>query len=165
MRLALFAVALSLATAPTHAGHRPTADYARVIDVDPIYETIAREIPRQECWQESVPAHRSATGPILGAIIGGALGNELGHHKSNKQVGAVVGAVLGASIGNDISRRHGRSGYRTEEYCRDATDIVYEKEVTGYWVTYQYQGRRYETRMPYHPGKRLPVNVAVEPRY
>ena len=92
-------------------GQAATYDQAKVLDVNPIYQTVNVRVPVEACWEEEVPLHRqhprSATAPIVGAIIGGAIGNAVGNGKRNRQVGTVVGAVLGGSIGADIAR-HGR---------------------------------------------------------
>ncbi|GGK63621.1 glycine zipper 2TM domain-containing protein [Amphritea balenae] len=171
-------VALSLLVPLAEAGsrnHRDNAhrDYAKVTRVDPIVVQSERRIPRRECWDEEVryetPRHqrKSYTAPILGGIIGGALGNELGAGGDNKKVGAVVGAVLGASIGNDLkqnrSQYDNRVHYRTETRCSVEHDVEYYERVTGYNVTYRYQGRTYHTQMDRHPGKRIRVRVNVVP--
>lgn len=175
------------------AGERYAMDnsfyaYARVTDVDPIYETVEHQVPRETCWTEKVrytPHQRhhnrhhgdkSATPVIIGALIGGALGNELGHHKRNKQVGAVAGAILGGSIGADIQRqnRHDRYhdshydsaydvAYRDEQRCKTYYDVETEERLTGYEVSYRFSGREYQTITDQHPGKKLRVRVGVEP--
>ena len=150
-----------------------TYDRARVVGVDPIYETVSYESPVQECRTQQVPYQNSnyrasATGPILGAIIGGAIGNAVGHKKRNKQVGAVVGAVLGGSIGADIARNNRRYPaegvtYRTEEVCQVVNEIRQEERFTGYNVRYVYAGQTYSTVMPRDPGKSIRVRVHVSP--
>ena len=164
--------------------------YAKVTDVDPIYETVEHQVPRETCWTEKVRytphqrhhdrhhASQSKTPVILGALIGGALGNELGHHKRNKQVGAVAGAILGGSIGADIQRQnrhdsyHDRHyddrhsydvAYRDEQRCKTYYDIETEERLTGYEVSYRFSGREYQTITDQHPGKKLRVRVGVEP--
>jgi uncharacterized protein YcfJ len=161
---------------PAVAFSATTYDRAKVVAVEPLYETVTYEVPREQCHVQRVPtrqhvAHRSATGPILGAIIGGALGNAVGHNKSNKRVGTVVGAVLGGSIGADISRRnrqyhnesHNDVGYNDEQVCRVVNDIREEEQLLGYRVTYRYAGETYTTRMDRDPGPSLRVRVRVTP--
>ncbi|WP_428034277.1 glycine zipper 2TM domain-containing protein [Amphritea sp.] len=148
-------------------------EYARVTHVEPIVVQTERRIPRRECWEEDVRyetrdyQRKSYTGPILGGIIGGAIGNELGAGQDNKKVGAVVGAVLGASIGNDLSHNRAHRGnnveYRTETRCNVQHDVEYYERVTGYKVTYRYNGQTYQTRMDRDPGKRIEVRVHVTP--
>lgn len=172
--IATTAIATSLA-ATTHAGkydnRQSHRDYAKVVEVEPIYKTITHRVPVQSCWVETVQepvrhSARTATPALLGALIGGALGNELGHKKSNKRVGAAAGAILGASIGNDIGRRH--SGHTEtytydQEVCDTDYSTEYEEKLVGYDVSYQYHGRTYSTRMNEHPGKKIPVAVDIRP--
>lgn len=155
---------------PALASAQTTYDRAKVVAVQPLYETVAYEVPREQCRIESVPYHnpghyRSATAPILGAIIGGSLGHAVGHKKRNKQVGAVVGAVLGGSIGADIAHRRSRHhvSYRSEEVCRVVNEIHEQERLAGYHVTYRYGGATYTTRLDRDPGPTLPVRVRVTP--
>ncbi len=188
--LALCALGSAIAQAGNDWRDNSFVDFAKVTQVEPVFETIEHRVPREECWNEQVaytpepdyyhPPHRdrSATPVILGALIGGALGNELGHHKRNKQVGAVAGAILGGSIGADIRRQQHREvyrqhrddagydvAYRTEKRCKTYYDIETEQRVTGYDVSYRYQGHDYSTWMARDPGKRLRVQVAVQPAH
>jgi len=166
-------VAAPIMLVPGLALGSATYDRARVVDVDPIYETTRYSVPVEQCRDEQVAyaeptyARRSATGPILGAIIGGALGNAVGHHKRNKQVGTVVGAVLGGSIGADISRRNSYQGsevrYRSERVCSVSNEIREEERLAGYDVTYAYGGTTYRTRMNRDPGDFIRVRVRVTP--
>ena len=52
-------------------------------------------------------------------------------------------------------------------YAVERCDVRYqeswEERVEGYRVAYEYNGRRYETRMPYDPGERVRVRVDVFP--
>jgi uncharacterized protein YcfJ len=147
-------------------------DRARVVSVEPLYETVSYEVPRQECRMEEVRhvrsgSHRSYTAPIVGAIVGGAIGNAVGHKKRNKQIGTVVGAVLGGSIGADIARRghhHGHgTEYALERVCRTVSDWHDEQRLLGYRVTYRYAGETYVTQLDEAPGSSLPVRVQVTP--
>jgi len=147
-------------------------DEARVVSVEPIYETVRYSEPRQECRQEKVAYYedrykaRSATPTIIGALIGGAIGNGLGHNKTNKRVGTAVGAILGGSIGSDISKqKHSKSRkhYSTEEVCTVVEDWHEEEQLSGYHVTYAYGGETYTTRTANHPGDSLRVRVRVTP--
>ncbi len=163
-------------------------DQAKVTQAEAIFETVERRVPREECWNEKIEyapeprygrhysRRQSSTPLILGALIGGALGNELGHSKKNKQVGAVAGAILGGSIGRDVGRQRNRErghdgyqdqsydvAYRTEQRCKTYYDIETEERLTGYQVSYLYNGHEYQTITDQHPGKRLRVRVGVRP--
>ncbi len=150
-----------------HRHNQTQMDYARVINVSPIYETVSYSEPYQECHYEErliKDKRDSTTAIIVGSLIGGAIGNELGHNKSNKRVGAFAGAVLGGSIARDIDRRK-QGGYKvkTEKVCSTRYKDAYHEELTGYDVTYQYRNLTYYTTMDEHPGKRIRVAVNVQP--
>ena len=159
----------SLLLVPGSVWARTEYDWAKVTSVYPVYETVTLVEPYEECRQERVPyasRHASATPPILGAIIGGALGNAVGHKKRNKQVGTVVGALLGGSIGADIARRNSRStavSYQTATRCHIVEQTRREERLTGYDVTYEYNGATYRTRMQRDPGDSVRVRVRVTP--
>lgn len=154
-------------------------DWAEVVDVDPIYRDVHVSVPRQECRTEAyeVPvrgrgADRDAAGPmILGGLIGAVIGHQFGHG-GGRNVGTAAGAVVGAAIGHDAARRrsdeYGARGYpavRTaeREVCRTRYEERLDREIDGYRVTYRYNGRDYRTQLPYEPGERLRVRVAVDP--
>lgn len=171
MTVAQFVAPILLVPSLAFAG--TSYDRARVVDVEPLYESVHYTVPTEQCHLERVPVHehnhvgRSYTTPILAAIIGGAIGNVVGHSKHNKQVGTVVGAILGGSIGRDIARRHRYEAtpvsYRSEEVCRVVNEPREELELTGYRVTYQYAGETHTTKMATDPGKYLRVRVRVSP--
>lgn len=155
---------------PSLAFGSTTYERARVVGVQPVYETVAYTTPVEQCTEARVaygqPRRGSVTGPILGAIIGGALGNAVGHNKKNKQVGTAVGAVLGGSIGADIARNNRRSDqvrYRTEEVCDVVHETREEERIAGYDVSYVYAGTTYRTRMNRDPGDSIRVRVRVSP--
>ena len=169
--------AVLLVPSLTHADRSGIYDRAKVVSVNPTYETISYSVPVEQCRMVDVPInrsdnrYRSVTGPIVGAIIGGAIGNAVGHRKTNKKVGTVVGAVLGGSIGRDISNRRRQaasydeypSSYRTEQRCETAYETVEEQQLTGYSVRYRYAGEILNTHMPTDPGQYVRVRVQVTP--
>lgn len=158
-----------------HDGHRDRdSDYAKVVRVDPIIHQVKQRVPREQCWQERVPAERhrarddSVTDELIGGLIGGAIGNAIGHNKTNKRVQAVIGAAIGASIAHDLNRPRNHSydtGYREVNRCSVSHDVEYREVVAGYNVTYRYHGKEYLARMDHHPGRRIRVNVDVSPAY
>ena len=162
-------------------------DYARVIDVEPITRRIRVSEPRRECYQETryeEPRYESdrAGGPapaagsmILGGLIGAAVGNQIGHG-DGRRAATVAGALIGSALGHDAAaRRNYRDGPYEEvrsyepprAYSVERCDVRYqeswEERVEGYRVAYEYNGRRYETRLPYDPGERVRVRVDVFP--
>lgn len=148
-------------------------DHARVLKVEPVIRQIQISSPRRECWQEEVrhpvtvqhgPNRASST--LVGAIIGGVIGNQFGGG-SGKKLATAAGTMLGASLGNDAARaqQHYTSYDRVSEETRCSTNVEYhtEERTDGYDVTYRYRGETFNTRLPYHPGKKLRLRVHVTP--
>jgi len=163
-------LAVALATSAC-ASARPGGQYAMVIDARPVYESARYEVPEQSCHYETVAyrepgGQQSYTGTIAGGIIGAAVGNKLGgNSRRNKDISAVAGGLLGASIGRDVSNnnRSSTTRYRDEQVCQTRYRTEYSQQITGYNVTYQYDGRVYQTHTRHHPGDRIPVDVQVRP--
>lgn len=145
-------------------------DYARVIDVHPIYERRAYRVPEESCHYEN-RAYRnhggSYTGTLAGGILGTVIGHRLGSGRGDKELAAVAGGLLGASIGHDISRRNqpSRVHYGQERVCHTSYYTDYRSEVVGYKVAYKYNGRVHYTRTKHHPGEHIAVDVKVHPKY
>lgn len=157
---------------PATRGYR---DYARVTQVDPILRIERVPVQQEECWNEEVYHERrrgggSATPTIVGGVVGAVIGSQFGKG-SGKDWATVAGTVLGASIGHDIGRDQRRERYRDSGYtqlerrCRIVETYTERQVEDGYRVAYEYQGQRYVTELPYDPGKRMPVEVTVAPRY
>ncbi|MCY4228885.1 MAG: glycine zipper 2TM domain-containing protein [Gammaproteobacteria bacterium] len=144
-----------------------TITEARVIESEPVYQTVQITTPTQECWQEPVrveSSNYSSTPAILGAIIGGSVGNEFGSGRG-KDVATVAGAVLGGSIGHDIEKNSQRGDGRTvyEQRCRTVSNVSTEERFQGYDVTYEYDGQLFKARTKNHPGQTIRVRVSVLP--
>lgn len=145
-------------------------DDARVIEVDPIVTRVRVAAPRRECWEEvqteyrSTGTHAESAGPmILGGIIGGVVGSQVGRGHG-QDVATVAGTLIGASIGHATAvRRAAVPVERTVEQCRTRYENTYQERVEAYRVTYEYLGREYTTELPYDPGDRIRVRVAVSP--
>lgn len=145
--------------------HHDHGDYARVVSVRPIVETVSYSRPQRECWEETVgyrTRHDSATPLIVGGIVGGVVGNRFGEGKG-KDAMTVAGALLGASLGRDAYADQGGSHPVTEERCHTRHTVHEHERIAGYHVSYRYHGRLYTTRMPYDPGDRIRVRVHVDP--
>jgi uncharacterized protein YcfJ len=165
---AMLALSSGLATA-SHGNTYDTPafqDRAKVIATSPIYDRINE--PRRECFTEyqtyeehSYRNGNNTGGAVLGAIVGGLIGSTVG--KGNGKVAAAaVGAATGAVVGdrwNDRGNRYTTTETRPVETCRMVDN--YRQEITGYDVTYRYHGKEFSTRLPYHPGEWLNVNVSV----
>ena len=164
-KAAPIALTCALITASGGALADVVRDKAKVVKVQPVYETVHYSVPVESCRVVySEPRGRSYTGPILGAVVGGAVGHAVGHHKRNKQVGTVVGALVGGTIGADIARRHRASqGVRKREVCDVVDEVRIEERLAGYDVTYRFAGSTFTSRMDHRPGKYVPVRVRVTP--
>jgi uncharacterized protein YcfJ len=147
-------------------------DYAPVTRVDPIVRQVRVETPRRECWDEtrvvesrphiSEPAVGGRT--LLGGIIGGVIGHQIGSGRG-RDAATIAGAVIGSGVGYDSARRRAgtSSEERVVERCATRYEHEYEERIDGYRVTYEYNGREFTTRMPYDPGEKIRVRVAVAP--
>ncbi|MFP4207573.1 MAG: glycine zipper 2TM domain-containing protein [Wenzhouxiangella sp.] len=162
--IALFTVAAGLA----HAGgtHYQTVP---VVEVEPTYSVSRTPIDRTVCWDETVyertaESRRSATPTVVGAIIGGVIGNQFGGG-SGKKAATVAGAALGGSIGRDAGRANHPARYRpvTEERCTVQRDYEERSVISGYRVSYLYDGQVHQTTLRDHPGDQLRVRVSVTP--
>lgn len=167
---------VALAAPPPYSNSRHNRndgyEYAPVTRVEPIVRQVRVETPRRECWDEtqvvesrphiSDPAVGGRT--LLGGIIGGVIGHQIGSGRG-RDAATVAGAVIGSGVGYDAARR--RAGNDVEERvvqrCTTRYQNEYEERIDGYRVTYEYNGREFTTRMPYDPGERIRVRVAVSP--
>lgn len=169
MKLAMTAVAaaLTLTGSAAFAGGGDFTDYARVIEVQPQYQSV--DVPRKDCYSEYVPESHytpgglNLAGSLLGGVAGGLLGSRFGGG-DGRVASAAVGAVAGAIVGDRIAGREpAREEYYEREVRRCRLVDNWESRITGYRVAYEYQGRNYSTMLPYDPGARLPVHVSVDP--
>jgi uncharacterized protein YcfJ len=139
-------------------------DTAQVISAVPI--TAQVNTPTQRCWTETVasePKPHGYGGAILGGAAGGLLGAQFG--KGNGKVAsAAVGAVAGALAGDRIE--NAEASPQPVQRCESVNHV--HTRITGYTVTYEYQGRQFTTTMPpttnYESGAVMPVAVSVSPR-
>lgn len=198
LRTALIAacMVIGVSFSSAQAGDRRVAteritEYAKVIDVQPVYREVRVRKPRQECWTEEqshvigyesagvqrYPSHerRSAGNALVGGLIGGVIGNQLGrgHSRGSRAGATVAGAIIGSAIGNEahagVSRhrnhRPSRPVVETRpvERCRRVVESSYQQELQHYNVTYRYKGRTYTTQMNRDPGDRIELQVSVRP--
>jgi uncharacterized protein YcfJ len=154
-----------------HGPHDELYDYARVIDVQPLYREVRLREPVRECWDEPVyhtrsSGHKSAGGMLAGGLIGGIVGHQIGNGRGQR-VATAVGTLIGAKIGHDAVNGHHDydekrvAGY--EERCETRYQVSYETVVDAYDVTYKYRGKTYRMEMPYDPGERIKMRIRIEP--
>lgn len=143
------------------------ADTARVLSVTPQTERV--NVPREECrteyQQQSYSSYNghSIAGAVIGGVAGGLLGSTVGHG-SGRVAAAAVGAGVGAIAGDRIA--NSRSNVVTTrtvpvQSCYQVDN--WQTVTSGYFVTYEYNGRTYNTVTGAHPGRYIDVNVAVAP--
>jgi uncharacterized protein YcfJ len=147
-------------------------DYAPVVRSEPIVRQVRVETPRRECWDDvrTVQSNPHISDPgvggrtLLGGIIGGVIGHQFGSGRGN-DAATVAGAAIGAGVGYDSARRVAGTSTTQEvvQRCEVRYEDQYEERIDGYRVTYEYNGREYTTRMPYDPGSKIRVRVAVAP--
>jgi uncharacterized protein YcfJ len=133
--------------------------YARVVSSRPIYREVAVDVPYQSCGVERVgyrAANRrdSATGAIVGGVIGAAIGHEVGGRHD-----ALFAGLAGASIGHSIAASGGKTYYEDREVCSTSYRTEYRRELVGYDVGYDYNGRVYYTESSSHPGSSIRVDL------
>jgi len=166
--------AVSLLTVLSTQAAAAQYDYARVISAEPIIRYVTVTTPVRECWQDTeyytvdrpVPGGGAST--LVGAIVGGVIGHQIGSGRGN-DAATVAGTIIGAAIGNDSARRRYGAAYSSTEYarpverCETRMTSRQEERIDGYRVVYRYNGQKYETRMPYDPGRELRVRVDIRP--
>jgi uncharacterized protein YcfJ len=168
IRVAMIAPALLAAVFATPAmADDMYADTARVLSVTPQTERI--NVPREECRTEyqqqsySNDHGHSIAGAVIGGVAGGLLGSTVGRG-SGRVAAAAVGAGVGAIAGDRIA--NSRSNVMTTrtvpvQSCYEVDN--WQTVTSGYFVTYEYNGRTYDTVTASHPGRYIDVNVAVSP--
>jgi uncharacterized protein YcfJ len=158
---------------PPHSRYERSAatqyDYGRVRHVEPIIRQVRVETPTRECYDDVryVESRPHISDPevgvrtLIGGVIGGVVGHQFGSGRG-RDAATVAGAAVGAAVGYDAAAR--RSASVREEIvqrCEVRYEKRYEERVDGYRVTYEYNGREYTTRLPYDPGDRIRLRVAV----
>jgi len=180
-------MATSAATAPLPPGEEPTANpegqtpnapvaaaqpqFAQVVAVQPITQSVSSSKPRQVCQDEQVAVPESykdkhqVGGAVVGGLVGALAGHQVGGGKG-KTLATVGGAAAGAFAGHEIQKRHQENNQtRTEvrNVCHTVTDKSTSTKTVGYDVTYTLNGQAGHIRMDRNPGvgTGLPVRNGV----
>lgn len=167
LKVSLLSVAMLMATTAAQADHNDDNMLirARVVSSTPIYESV--NDPRRECWTETSNSdsrdyadrsyRNNMPGSIIGALAGGLLGSTVG--KGNGRVAAAaVAAATGAVVGGQWNNGNRYERYPQQvERCR--TNNHYRQVMNGYDVRYRLQGRDFQTRLPYDPGRWVMLNA------
>ena len=137
-----------------------------VIDSQANYVSKNIRTPNQECSVVDVPIYgRTGGGASAGDVLGGMIiGGLIGKGATGKDNGAAAGAVIGGMIAADKNQgQQSIVGYRQEQRCK--TTYTYEQvdEVRGYTVTYELDGRKYQTQSTKYiaPGRTLTLRMNV----
>jgi uncharacterized protein YcfJ len=176
LSLGIAAVLISVPSIANHGGIAGATqfDYAAVDRVELMTRIVNVPVAREECREEPLAYYQprpyasvySYTPTIVGGIVGAVVGNQFGSG-SGRDWATVAGTTLGASIGRDYGiRRASRPGHSytaITRRCRVVNDYQQEERADGYLVTYTYNGRQYQTRVPQHPGDRIRVRVNITP--
>lgn len=175
------ALALAASGLASTAFAQSFQDNARVVAVHPVNERIP--VQREECWNEHRRVYENRTvtrtdtgapigaGTVLGAIVGGVAGHQVGRGRGN-DAATVGGAIVGGLLGNQVDRQNAEPPSqvtevervpveRNVERCRTVQEV--RESIVGYDVRYEYRGRQFNTRMPYDPGRMVPVRVDIAP--
>ena len=140
---------------------------ATVVSVSPVTETVNR--PSQRCWteyqqvQQVAPPEHNYGGAIAGGIVGGLLGSLMGEG-NGKVAAAAVSAGVGAIAGDRLANQNAGQIYTNSVPVQRCEQVSGSEARTAYMVTYEYDGQRFMTRLPYNPGSQLRVNVSVTPK-
>lgn len=156
------AVSMTFAALAAPAYGYDYSDSARVVSTVPIYQTVNE--PRQQCWNETLTHYQETRplngGAILGGLTGGLLGAQVG--KGNGRiVAAATGAAIGALVGDRLSDRGSTVTPVSRVVQRCQVTDNYRQVVSGYQVTYVYNGRNTTVVLPYDPGPRVRIGVGV----
>ena len=135
-----------------HKRHKEYVQYAKVVNVKPIYREVRVSYPEQQCWREEVRKpikrqvnHSSPEAVLIGGIIGGVVGHELGRH-NNPELATVAGAIIGTTLVHNANTQYYSTGeYRIQQrrHCRTENHYRTERRLKGYRVTYRYKGELY----------------------
>ncbi len=160
----IFLVTLALSLPLLAAANRYNQiEYGRVIDVEPIYQSVSIPEERQVCdrvrndrYSDRHQRRSNAGSAVLGGIIGGAIGNHFGKG-SGRDASTALGILIGAGIGASKGNKH----HVPRQSCYLETYYHEEQRFMGYDVTYEYGGELYHTQMNQHPGDRIRLQVDV----
>ncbi len=123
-------------------------DEAKVIRTTPVYKTVTKKTPYEECWDEKIKIvqQQSSTGigKLLGGITGGILGNQVGGG-NGKTVATIGGAIVGTVVGGNLSQKNqSNSHYETVKKCITKYTSEIEDRLIGYNNIAKYKGQKIE---------------------
>ena len=142
----------------------------KVKNTKPVYKTIIKKVPHQECWDESVPVRRNhrnynsdyPIGTIIGGVAGGVIGHQVGGGRG-KDLATVGGAIIGSIVGHNISKNQRRDSYRTYETrqkCVTKYNESNEERFIGYKNIGYYKGQKI-TKISDRRLRYIPVTIRI----
>ena len=158
---------------------------APVITTEPIVSRITTEHPVRTCVDD--PGYRSDRGDraeshyrreweperggfipgLIGGLVGGIIGNQFGGGNGRKAM-TIIGALAGSSIARNAAteRRTSRNYYtrhdsRPRQICETRYQTGVSERITGYDVTYEYNGQQFSKRVAEDPGAQVQVRVEL----
>ncbi len=171
MRKLLLAIIVLLTSINLFALSFSYVEYIEVTRSEPVYRTITKRIPYQECWDEEVPVEYEIDGDgnivedNIGALIGGVAGGIIGHQigkGSGKTAATVGGAIVGTIVGKNLSKKDTRfeRGYKRVRRCQTRYEEHEERVQRGYKNYAFYNGREI-VKFSKRPLKRIKIDVTV----
>lgn len=133
--------------------------WAEVLRVDPVYAPVSQR-QAEQCYPQATARDDRAGGTVLGAIVGGVLGSTVGKGDGRKAA-TVAGAIAGGAIGNRVAAANDNASQQT--VCRPVDHYAPQQQIVAYDVEYRYRGDVYMSRLPYDPGERMRVRIAITP--
>ncbi len=125
---------------------------------------------------------RSAVPSIIGGLIGSLVGHQFGGGHGKTAL-TIAGAIAGASIGNRVAHGSNRVAHGSNRVAHGSNRVAHGSDltndharvqrchttnqsrivndITGYDVTYRYNGETFTKRMDTHPGERVRINVRI----
>lgn len=175
LKITLSSIVLIAITSIATAGrYDQDYTYAQVVDVQPIYENYQTPQNRRVCDNNTrrrnnnndVQYRSNGGGAILGGIIGGIIGNRFGKghgRRAATAAGVMVGSAIGSNTKHSGQYNNNRYDRRNNSRaCYTQRDHRVEQRITGYDVSYDYNGQIYQTRLQNHPGDRVRIQVSVQ---
>lgn len=147
---------------------------ARVISVNPSYETVEEQTPKRVCKTTEVPVYettrKDGDDSIISFIIGGAIGSAVGKQISDANGAGTVGAIVGGALANEHQKKHNSTqdvkivGYKRAEQCETHYTSKRVQRLVDNRVLAEYNGMRFEynTTDGVEVGDRVAVRVTLE---
>jgi len=166
-------IILAMAFIALQANSFTITDKAKVTHSKPIYKTVIKRAPYQECWDEEVPVRRydnsyeknsNPLGIIIGSVAGGIIGHQVGKGRG-KDFATVGGALIGTVVGHNLSqrghkRRNSYRDYDTVQRCETKYTKSSMEKFVGYKNIAYYNGKKIVKRSQ-RKLRYIPINITI----